>query len=101
MTVLLIPSVMLLEVGQNFRFKPNSSLEPGGSLLFLHKLWKARLFGWNGVEGVIFIALLKFCRKFRHGSATKPNFVRHWFFVCLMTIEFWLFNFSLRVFVLL
>ncbi len=102
MTVLLIPSVILLEVKQNLRFRPSSSLEPRGSLLFLHKLWKARLCGWKGcVEGVIFIALLKFCRKLRHGFATRPNFARHWFFVRLMIMEFWFSNFCLRVFVLL
>jgi len=52
-TVLLIPSVILLEVTQNFRFRPNSSLVPIGTLLFLHKLWKVKLWGWQDcIEGV-------------------------------------------------
>jgi len=59
--VLFMSPGIVLEARQNFRFKPKSSLEPGGSLLTLQRLWKVKFLGcrkrW---EGAFCIATSKF-----------------------------------------
>jgi len=80
--VLFISSGIVLEARQNLKFKPKSSLEPGGSLLTLQRLWKVKFLGcrkrW---EGALCIATSKFFWRVVFGSAMKPKLVRHLFLV--------------------
>jgi len=78
--VLFMSSGTALEARQNFRFKPKSSLEPGGRLLTLQRLWKVKFLGcrkrW---EGALCIATSKFFWRVVFGSAMNPKLVRHLF----------------------
>ena len=71
--VLLMLSGILLEDKQNFRFNPSNSFVPGGSLLCLHRLWKARFTGCGQGFGSGFrMAMLKFCCRVKFGLAENP-----------------------------
>ena len=83
--VLLMSLVMVLLDRQNFRFKPRRAFEPGGKVLFLHRLWNARFLGcrYCGGVSIFFSVLLKFFCKVSSGEAQKPKDVRHFVFVCV------------------
>jgi len=76
--------VMVLLERQNFKFNPRRAFEPGGNVLFLQRLWKARFLGCRYCGGVLsfFNALLKFFCKVSSGEAQKPKDVKHFVFVC-------------------
>jgi hypothetical protein len=66
--VLLIRQCNLFVAMQNFRFRPNNSLQPIGKVLSEQRLWKARFVGcWNRCEAGCLIALLKLVCMFKSG----------------------------------
>ena len=91
--VLLIWQCNLFVAMQNFRFRPNNSLQPIGRVLSEQRLWKARFVGcWNKCEAGCLTALLKLVCMFKSGFDMKPKVARQYFDVFWSLFLFLMFS---------